>query len=233
MSGDARDAALLAACPCLPVPRFGELPAMGPGQRTLVARSGVYTQVKLPWLDCTIRIAELPAAPPLPYGELSERVAFSFGVIPIVMLDAFVEHGRAALPDEAAGALIYSARTQDLRLQMHEAIEAGPGGIRYRMPQLQPGELIAVDLHTHGRLPAFWSSTDDADDRGVKVCGVFGSLHKSTPSAAFRLVVNGHYRALPHPWEGPERDRTSRVDDDMPWPTLSSIGFIEAGEWSM
>lgn len=232
MTEDPRDAAVLAACPCLPVPRFGNLPDLGLGQRTLVASNGVFAQIKLRWLDCILRIAALPAAPPLPYGAVQERIAFSFGVIPLALLAEFVEHGRAGLPNEIAGALVYSEHSNRLRLQLHEAIEAGPGGIRYRMPQLDADEHIAVDLHTHGRLPAFWSSTDDADDRGMKVCGVFGSLHKEQPSPAFRLAVNGLYRALRHPWEATS-DEPARVDDDDRWPTLSSIGFVEAIEWSI
>lgn len=59
---------------------------------------------------------------------------------------------------------------------------------------------MAVDLHTHGRLPAFWSGDDDRDDRGIKVAGVFGRLHEAQPDARFRLVINGLYRPLPHPW---------------------------------
>jgi len=30
---------------------------------------------------------------------------------------------------------------------------------------------------------------------------VFGCLHHARPSAEFRLVLNGMYRALPHPWQ--------------------------------
>jgi PRTRC genetic system protein A len=233
MSGDPRDAALLASCPCLPVPRFGDLPGMELGQRTLVASNGVFTQAKLRWLDCILRIASLPESPPLPYGALQERITFSFGVIPMALLDEFIEHGRAALPNEAAGALVHCATRNNLRLELHEPIEAGPAGIRYRMPALVVGESVAVDLHTHGRLPAFWSSIDDADDRGVKVCGVFGSLDKAVPSAAFRLALNGMYRGLPHPWEATGAAKATSVDDETRWPTLSAMGFIEASEWSI
>jgi PRTRC genetic system protein A len=81
------------------------------------------------------------------------------------------------------------------------------------MPVLQDGEEIAVDLHTHGRLPAWFSATDDADDRGIKIAGVFGHLHEPVPTAAFRLVLNGWTKALPHPasvaraWTNPRSPR--------------------------
>jgi len=233
MSTDPRDAALVAACPCVPVPRFGELADMQVGQRTLVARDGVFLQVRRSWLDCVLRIADLPATPPLPYGTVKARIAFSFGVIPLTLLHNFIEAGRAALPNEVAGGLIHCAKENSLRLEVHESISAGPGGVQYRMPRLADDEAIAVDLHTHGRLPAFWSSTDDRDDQGVKVCGVFGNLHDGEPSAAFRLAVNGRFIALPHPWQKRTSTEERGLEDDDRWPTLNSMGFVGADEWSI
>ncbi|MBY0365340.1 PRTRC system protein A [Roseateles aquatilis] len=228
MTPDPRDLALQATCPCVPVPRFGALPDLDLGQRVLVARNGLFLDVRRSWLRCVTRLADLPPTPPLPYGVLRERIEFAFGVIPVALLEAFVDQGRAGLPNEVAGALIYDASTQRLRLQVHEAVEAGPGGVRYRMPELAADESLAVDLHTHGRLPAFWSSTDNADDQGVKVCGVFGSLHRPRPSAAFRLAINGAFRPLAHPWqdEAPEEEADA-LELATRCPTLASIGFEE------
>lgn len=210
MPVDPRDAALQTACPTLPAPRFGVLPEMQNGQRLVVAANGVFVQVKRDWLDCTLRIADIGPVPPLPYGNVQERIVFAFGVIPVRLLDAFVDAGRRKLPDEIAGGLIYSRRTGELRLQVYEALAASPGGIRYAMPTLAADESIAVDLHTHGRFHAVWSPTDDRDDQGIKVAGVFGDLHQPKPSAAFRLAVNGYYRWLDHPWQ-----RTDKGGDEL------------------
>lgn len=232
MSGDPRDAALLAACPCIAVPRFGPMPSMQLGQRTVVARNGIFVQVQLSWLNCMVQIATLPYAPPLPYGEATEHIEFAFGVIPIALLEEFIEHGRTGMPCEVAGGLIYNSSTQALRLQFYDAIDAGPGGIQYRMPELGIDEVIAIDLHTHGRMGAFWSPTDDADDQGIKVSGVFGNLHRPTPTAKFRLVVNGHFKALSHPWQVSAHEAEQGLDPLDACPTLSSLGFTEAHEWN-
>ncbi|MES2264286.1 MAG: PRTRC system protein A [Pseudomonadota bacterium] len=197
---DPRDTALLSSCPTLAAPRFGTLPDMGNGQRVIVAANGVFLQVRLDWLDCTLCIARLNSAPPLPYGLMQEHIAFAFGVIPVALLREFVEAGRDGLPNEIAGGLIYTRKTGRLRLQVYEALQASANGIDYRMPPLAQDETLAVDLHTHGRVAAFWSATDDRDDLGIKVAGVFGHLDRARPSAAFRLVANGHYLALRHPW---------------------------------
>ncbi len=197
---DVRDIALQAACPVIAAPRFGELPDMDNGQRILLAANGVFVQVKLDWLDCIQRLS--PALPiPLPYGEVQERLVFSFGVLPIRLIEAFIEAGRRGLPNEVAGALIYARRSRSLRLALCEAIAVSPARIDYRVPDMNDDETLAVDLHTHGHGKPFWSPTDDGDDQGIKIAGVFGCLHHPRPQAEFRLVVNGRFRALPHPWQ--------------------------------
>jgi len=199
---DVRDAALQAACPLVAAPRFGALPDMPNGQRIVLAANGVFVQVQLDWLDCMQRLA--PALPiPLPYGEIEERLRFGFGVLPIRLIEAFIDAGRRGLPDEVAGALIYSRRSRLLRLALCEPRHASPARIDYRMPPMDADESLAVDLHTHGRLPPFWSDTDDRDDQGIKVAGVFGCLHEPRPRALFRLALNGYFRPLPHPWQAP------------------------------
>ena len=141
------------------------------GQRVIVARNGVFLQVKRDWLDCVERLGGIDAAMPLPYGKMTPSVCFTLGTIPIALLDAFIAAGRAGLPNEIAGGLIYSARRSTLRLAIYEPLHGTAHGIAYRMPPLDGDESIAVDLHTHGVLPAFWSATDDMDDRSVKVAG--------------------------------------------------------------
>jgi len=182
---DPRDEALQRACPVLAAPLFGVLPAMENGQRVVVASNGVFIQVKRDWLDCVEHLGAIDTVMPLPYGKMTPSVRFAFQTIPIALLDAFIAADRAGLPNEIAGGLIYSAQGRTLRLAVYEPLHSTAHGIEYRMPPLARDESIAVDLHTHGLLPAFWSATDDADDRSVKVAGVFGNLdrvHQARPS---------------------------------------------------
>ena len=224
---DPRDEALQRACPVLAAPLFGVLPAMENGQRVIVASNGVFVQVKRDWLDCVERMGGIDAGLPLPYGEVTPSIQFAFGTIPVVLLEAFIAAGRAGLPNEIAGGLIYSAQRHTLRLAIYESVRSTAHGIEYRLPLLAGDESIAVDLHTHGLLPAFWSATDDRDDRSVKVTGVFGNLDREPPSAAFRLVLNGMYRPLAHPWD----TAADGVATGVPWPTLDALGFKVSEEW--
>lgn len=202
---DVRDQALLASCPVVAAPRFSPLPDMANGQRIIVASNGWFVQTRLDWLDSITALSLDAPAMRLPYGEVREHLRFSFGQLPIPLIEAFVAHGRKHLPDEAAGVLIYSRSTGRLRLAFCEAVRASPMRIDYRRPPMADDETVAVDLHTHGRAPAFWSADDDRDDQGIKVAGVFGLLDQSRPMARFRLVINGLYQDLPrHPWPGPD-----------------------------
>lgn len=153
---DVRDAALQRSCSVIAAPMFGALPPMADGQRIVLARNGVFIQVKRVWLDCLQQVGVLDPRLPLPYGEIAPAMTFSFGVIPATLLQAFIDAGRTALPNEIAGGLIYAERTGTLRLALYEPIQHSPDGIAYRMPSLLCDETVAVDLHTHGRHPAFF-----------------------------------------------------------------------------
>ncbi|MBW3512035.1 PRTRC system protein A [Janthinobacterium sp. NKUCC06_STL] len=198
---DPRDIALQAACPVVAAPRFGQLATMDAGQRIVLAANGVFVEVKLSWLSCLVRVGSTHRKLALPYGDVQERVEFAFGMIPRRLVTAFVEEGRRRLPNELAGGLIYSSKSGLLRLRLFEEQYVDQCRVDYRMPALASDEVLAVDLHTHGGAPAYFSSDDDHDDKGFKVAGVFGNLDAVNPSARFRLVIGGFFVPLPNPWE--------------------------------
>lgn len=216
---DPRDIALQASCPVLAAPRFGSLPEMANGQRLIVAANGVFVQVRLDWLDCVQRLTPAIGLP-LAFGVLEERLRFSFGVLPIQLIEAFVDAGHKGLPDEVAGVLIYQRAARSLRLALCEPMYASPGRIEYRRPTMDGDETVAVDLHTHGRGPPFWSADDDRDDQGIKIAGMFGCLHLPRPQAQFRLVLNGRFKALAHPWQAAPRVAVDTAVGDVLEPGL-------------
>jgi len=232
MSVDLRDAALQASCPCVPVPVFSPLPPASAGQRLLVARNGLFLQVVRDWLDCTLRVAPLAPTPPLPYGAAEERLSLAFDGVPADLLAQFLAAGRAALPNEIAGGLIYCRTDGRLKLQLFDSLAAGPAHVHYRMPRLWTDESLVMDLHTHGHLAACWSTTDDADDQGVKVCGVFGELDRPEPSMAFRLAVNGHFRALRPRWSSTGGHLRLGLDCEDGLGTLDRLPSVEALPWN-
>jgi PRTRC genetic system protein A len=55
---------------------------------------------------------------------------------------------------------------------------------------------VLCDLHSHGNMRAFWSSTDDADEQGARLYAVIGKLD-SEPELRLRVGVYGYWRPLP------------------------------------
>lgn len=198
---DPRDQLLLAQCPVAGAPRHGPWqPLHAAGQRMLLAANGVFLEVRTPVLYALQQVGQLDPALTLPYGPLRNAIQFSFGAFPRALVEQFIAAARYACPEELAGALVYHCVSRQLRLVLHKTVHGGSASVDYRMKGLAAQELVALDLHSHGLLPACFSPADDRDDQGICVAGVVGELDCEHPSAAFRLCLNGSHFALPHPW---------------------------------
>ena len=55
-----------------------------------------------------------------------------------------------------------------------------PTSVRYESPDDSPESYCVASIHSHNRMPAFFSSIDDADEKGKKLYGVFGNLSERT-----------------------------------------------------
>lgn len=194
---DIRDVVLQNAVPLVMVPRFSELePMSAPGHRFLAASNGLWLEVMRPWLHLRLPLA-LQDCVAMPYGELSQIVSMRFGKIPRKLVFEFVEMAARAVPNETAACITWDEKTGNLMLKQLKEINAGTGHIHYERPRLGDTEHLVVDLHSHGRHPAFFSSQDDRDDRGdVKIAGVVGYCDKETVAMQFRLCALGKYIPL-------------------------------------
>ncbi len=188
---DPRDRVLQLHTPAVMVPRFGPLPDMERhGHRYLVAADGLWLEAKRAWLHA--RVHASPSALALPFGAITPLMRFAFTDEDLQHLVLrFLLDARAALPNEFAAWGVY----EDGALQYAPllATEASAGGITFLRPALAPEQHLAVDLHSHGMLPAFFSATDDADDTGeVKLAVVAGTLDRE-PTFATRLCLLGMF----------------------------------------
>ena len=52
---------------------------------------------------------------------------------------------------------------------------------------------VVVDLHSHHTMPAFFSPTDDGDERGGRFYAVMGHLDQVHPHLILRLGLYGHW----------------------------------------
>ena len=191
------DMALLAAAPVAAVPRYAPFhPLQDNGHRFLLAEDGLYLEVRRPWLHFIHQLAKHTAVA-IPYGPMKAKCELGFGTIgsALPQMKEFAVKAKADLPVEAAASLLWNHAAKAWRIVYPDIIgEASAGRIQYHQVEHGPDESLAIDLHSHGHLDAFFSTTDDADDRGaVKISAVFGNLGTDTSTVAFRLCVLGLY----------------------------------------
>ena len=195
---DSRDVALQSVMPTVMVPRYSKLEELATaGDRILMATNGVWLEVCRAWLYARVLVAK-PSIIPVPYGQVSEVMRFGFGKLPRAMVAQFIGQARARCPNECAAWVVWNQRTNEWKLMMLEETSVGLGHVSVNLPTLEEDEHMVMDLHSHGLTEAFFSRTDNKDDRGAtKIAGVIGNIDKPEVTASFRLCANGMFVPLP------------------------------------
>ena len=57
-----------------------------------------------------------------------------------------------------------------------------------------------VECHSHGAMPAFFSSDDNLDEVGLRIYAVLGRIFSEKPEIAVRIGIYGHYMRIPANW---------------------------------
>lgn len=177
-------------------------PLAGYGHRYLAARNGLWLDIHRPIGRIRAPLAPLPPGVTLPYGGVEPIFDFAFGRLSAhaELLQQFVADARESLPLEFAAWLVWDSYDGQIRYRRCRTLSATAGSVHFERPALDNSECLAVDLHSHGSGPAFFSATDNIDDRGdVKIAGVFGNLDTDRPSAVFRVCALGVFIDVPVP----------------------------------
>ena len=169
------------------------------GHRYLVAREGLFVEVARPWVHAVLSAG--PAAVALPFGSAQHLAGIELrcGQVPAKLLSSFLQQAQRALPNECGAWIVWHEETKAFQLIELKAIEATADRLNYERPKLDLGWHLVVDLHSHGKAGAFFSSTDDQDDGQsgeVKVAGVVGNVD-GTPQWCFRFAACGLFEELP------------------------------------
>lgn len=198
------DTALQQSFPSVMVPsREPVAPMTRPGERLLIASDGVFLEIQRPWIRLVRRIARYEVSTAVPYGTVSETTELTCGQIPATLAADFHAMARAALPNEAGAWIVWNSVPRSFRIIALPSLSHGPGHLVYERPPLADGEWLVVDCHSHGTGPAFFSRTDNQDDRhDVKFAFVLGHCG-GIPSIALRLCAKGIFEKLeraPESW---------------------------------
>ncbi|MEW6342991.1 MAG: PRTRC system protein A [Pseudomonadota bacterium] len=198
------DQALQQSFPSVMVPMREPLaPLVKPGERLVIAANGVFLEIVRPWIRLVRRIAEYRVATAIPYGTYDEVTERRCGAVAPELIAAFYRQTREALPNETGAWIVWHAETGEFRLVPLTPIEHSPGHLVYERPVLSAEEHLVVDCHSHGASSAYFSRTDNGDDRhDVKFALVLGNCDRE-PSTALRLCAKGvfeKFEQLPAPW---------------------------------
>lgn len=192
------DAVLQAVTPTVMVPKFEPMVWLNsPGHRFLMADDGLWLEVWRPWLHLVWPLAKQPLVA-MPYGSLSKKCEIAKGILPSQLINRFVEASQAKADVEQAAWVLWDEIAQQYRYQDLHILRAGKAHVQYERPVLEDHEHLAVDMHSHARFDAGFSSQDDKDDKGeVKFSFVVGNCHHATPTQALRLCALGLFLEVP------------------------------------
>lgn len=183
----AADAALFAATPLVPAPRFGALDPLAEGQKRLLGGSaGLYIEARTAAWDLCVPIAAVP----MPYGDLQPRLTCPAGPVPRSLIEAFIERARENCDCEIAAAITIDDNG-DFELLWPEVQTASSGHVRYVDSGIDDDRLV-IDIHSHARGRAYFSGQDDFSDRsrrGPYLAMVVGRCADASPEIATRLVL--------------------------------------------
>jgi len=134
----------------------------------------------------------LAARVPVVHGEirglepLEPKLVLRYGLVPQRFFDLALSALLADITKE-----YYVAVTWNDGYHLYVPEQEGTGGsVKYEV-----GDQVAVDLHSHGPLPPWFSTTDNKDEQGLKLYAVVGKLDK-TPQVRLRVGVYGSFHPV-------------------------------------
>jgi PRTRC genetic system protein A len=127
------------------------------------------------------------------------------GKIPLNLLDQIVQFFKDVMTikkadQEAMAHILYNEKDKDgpdggYRIAIPNQV-VSKASVKYQHDHIQPGDIIALDIHSHNTMGAFFSATDDNDDKiRIGYVGVVGHLNQKEPAFKWRLNVNEDRKA--------------------------------------
>jgi len=156
----------------------------GPFYNYILAGNGVFLEAENPLLRARVCIAEARVRGLCP---LEPCLELRHGKVPGYLL-ALAVNTMLTSPDRE----MYAAIVWDEQYRIRLPGQEGDGGHLTYEPV--PGTVVGI--HSHGRMGAFFSFTDDQDEQGLLVAVVLGHLDTLLPQVRARLCVYGHFAPM-------------------------------------
>jgi len=150
----------------------------------ILAQNGVFVRAQNPLIKATVCISPAEIKGLLP---LEEQIELTHGKIPRRLYDLSVSVLMAGSDREQYLAVTWE---NEYRLRMPWQ-ERNGFSVRY---ESLPSSVM--DIHSHGHMKAFFSSTDDNDEQGLRLYMVVGRLDTLLPEVEIRLGVYGYFAPI-------------------------------------
>jgi len=150
----------------------------------ILAEDGLFIRVRNPLIKGLVCISPVNIKGLAP---LDEQIELTHGKIPRHLYDLSLSVLMTSSDREQYLAITWE---DEYRLRIPGQDRNG-ASVKY---ETLPGSVM--DIHSHGRMAAFFSITDDRDERGLRLYMVVGRLDTLLPEVELRLGVYGYFVPL-------------------------------------
>lgn len=176
--------------------RSDELPAYDAiGYQYLMAGNGLFIRTETRFFTATVPVKRaIVRGLPLLKGRFGLRVP----KLPESLLTAvFTDARRARRPDGGLNEVLYQFHHDGQTVQLKKPPQQATAISVTSSTSNSTGENILCDLHSHGNMGAFWSETDDMDERNGRLYAVVGKVDSEKPEMRLRVGIYGYWMSLP------------------------------------
>jgi PRTRC genetic system protein A len=127
--------------------------------------------------------------------QLTEELNFlPAGKVPYKLLEEIIQFFRDVMnvkkAEQEAMAHILWNEVEGYHIGIPDQV-VSKASVKYDFNHLKPGDIIVVDIHSHNTFGAFFSGTDNGDDKKlIGYSGVVGKLNDPQPMLVWRFNVN-------------------------------------------
>ena len=139
----------------------------------------------------------------MPYGIFDCRVGggevdfhLSAVKIPADIFDEILSFFMKNPQQEAAVQIFYDVKTRKYELYYPKQKVSRTSVCFERNSMLEQEKVLVMDAHSHGCLPAFFSSVDGHDEKGTRLFLVMGKVDSDNPEWKLRAGIAGFYKYL-------------------------------------
>lgn len=150
----------------------------------VVAENGVFVEAEGELLAARVPVATGKIRGLAP---CETKVVLRYGLIPKYLFDLALD---AMLADTSKELYVAVTWSNGYHLYIPEQKDM-TGSISYLL-----GDQVILDLHSHGKMTAWFSGVDNKDEQGLRLYGVVGKL-PDAPELQLRIGVYGYHAMVP------------------------------------